>query len=446
MAAFTSRLRSWLAPRRLGRWAFIEVVILTLALALAAVLMFPDDPFLLSQPFPWLWLGPLLLALRYGTMAAFTSTLLLMAAWQGVNLLGHGTSAFPSSFFLGGLLLTLVAGEFADLWSSRLRRADEARGYFSERLEALTRNHYLLRLSHERLEQQQLLRPLTLQDALQNLRALMAQAPAAEALPQAQEVLRLMGQACQLEAASLHGVDAQQRPRPEPLACLGEGGSLQLHDPLVQCALERNALCHVQTEGSGAGGSRYLVVAPLSDSSGRLAGLLAVERLPFLSLNQETLCFLAVLGGYYADSLRLAPAARQLQARLPQCPQDFAGELLRLHRIQQDTGLVSCLLAVVVEAQGQQDDIARRLQQQARALDVLWSVRQGERCFVFILMPLQGEAALTGCAHRLERWLKESYGCRDLAAAGVTLHSGRLDEPPEALLRTLLTRCGYVWT
>ncbi|MCD6061853.1 MAG: hypothetical protein K0S16_2164, partial [Moraxellaceae bacterium] len=241
---------AWVAPKRAGRWAMLEVGGLTLLLAGTAAYLVPSDPLLASAPFPWLWLCPMLLALRYGTRAAFASSLLLVLMWALYALVGHMHSAFPTGFFLGGLLLTLLAGEFADIWSTRLRHASAANAYLGERLEALTRNYYLMRMSHERLEQQLLTKPVTLQDALTRLRRLVAEAEPHARLPQAEALLQLMAQACQLEVAALFAVDAQGRPEPAPLARIGEAGALAANDPLLRHALAEGTLCHVQVDSA----------------------------------------------------------------------------------------------------------------------------------------------------------------------------------------------------
>jgi hypothetical protein len=435
--AFTHTL-AWAAPPRAGRWAMAEVVGLTLLLASVSAALVPSDPLLVSEPFPWLWLCPVLLALRYGTRAAFTSSLLLVLMWALFALVERSHSAFPTGYFLGGLLLTLLAGEFADIWSTRLRHASAANAYLGERLEALTRNHYLMRMSHERLEQQLLTKPVTLQDALQRLRMLVAQAPQDEPLPQAGALLHLMTQACQLEVAALYALDAHGGLRPEPVARIGEAGVLDRDDPLLRHALAQRTLCHVQGDAA-ADGSRYLVVAPLTDSAGRIVALLAVERLPFLSLNRESLCFLAVLGGYYADSVQLAPA-QALAATLPACPLAFAGELLRLQRIQHEAGLVSSLIAVAVEPGARQEEQLALLRRQARELDVVWEFSEAGRVVVLTLLALQGAAAQAGYARRLE----QALGTAADGSAGVTLHAVTLAGPPEELLHKLLTRCRHV--
>jgi hypothetical protein len=107
-------------------------------------------------------------------------------------------------FFMGGLLLVLVAGQFGDVWNTRLARARAVNRYLDERLAALTKNHYLLRISHARLENDLLARPTTLRDTLSQLRAVALQDAMnggnTGPLAGAQPMLQVVAQACQVEA------------------------------------------------------------------------------------------------------------------------------------------------------------------------------------------------------------------------------------------------------
>ncbi|MEB4733862.1 hypothetical protein OXV40_32935, partial [Burkholderia contaminans] len=43
-----------------------------------------SDPLLLRADFPWLWFGPLIVALRYGTLLGLLANALMIGAWQCV--------------------------------------------------------------------------------------------------------------------------------------------------------------------------------------------------------------------------------------------------------------------------------------------------------------------------------------------------------------------------
>lgn len=438
----SSRLAAWFAPKQISRAGIYEITGLTLVGLLVAALLQPGDPFLLTQPFPWLWLVPLVLSLRYGTPAAFGSSLLLLLGWYLLPLIGVGGGRFPLPHFVGGLVMTLIAGEFSDVWSSRLRRVADVNGYLGEHLDALTRRHYLLRLSHDRLEHELLVKPLTLRDALQGLRRLTVHNPAVY-LPESGELLRLVSQACQIEKAGLHVVrDGQAETM--AIAQVGDAAPLRTNDPLVRHALEQRLLSHVQSDDLQQESSRYLVVAPVLTSDQQLLGLLAIERMPFLSLNDEALQFLSVMLGYYADGVGNADAIRSVRTAVAECPMQFAAELVRLHRIHHEVGIHSMLAALVIAPGAHQGEIAIEALRQSRQFDQLWELRLDGQRILMTLMPLHGEAAMTGYLQRTQAWLRDSFGFADFQKAGVTVASMPIGaEMPPALLRNLIERCRH---
>ena len=162
-----------LAPEQVparGRW--LEVILIPLILIGLAWWLRPQDPLLLTTPFPWLWFGPVLVALRYGVLPGLMAGLMLLGNWLIADAAGAVVQEFPRDYFIGGSLLILLCGEFSDVWRDRNLRMDETNLYVTERLSRLTKRHLLLNLSHDRLEQEMLARPGSLRDALARLRDL----------------------------------------------------------------------------------------------------------------------------------------------------------------------------------------------------------------------------------------------------------------------------------
>lgn len=167
-----------------------------------------------------MWLLPLFVALRYGTVAGLGGALLLVGAWGVFYGRLPLIDVFPRDFFVGGFITMLVAGQFSDTWATRLSQARTSNTYLSERLSVLTNNQFLLRLSHDQLEQDLLVRPATLRDALARLRDMMLEDSASTPdapLPGAQRFLETITQACQIEAAQItRCATASWSPRPSP--------------------------------------------------------------------------------------------------------------------------------------------------------------------------------------------------------------------------------------
>src|SRR5487761_2308477 len=163
---FFARFHIALAPVRHNRLMWLEVAVITLGAIGAGIFFERDDPFQINGEFPWIWLSPVLIALRYRVAPGFVSSLILIAAWKLMDHLSETHESFPEQFFLGGLIMVMLCGEFSAAWGARLRRAEETNNYLDERLGRMTLRHLLLRLSHDRMEQEILTKPVTLRDAL----------------------------------------------------------------------------------------------------------------------------------------------------------------------------------------------------------------------------------------------------------------------------------------
>ncbi|MBK7301302.1 MAG: PelD GGDEF domain-containing protein [Moraxellaceae bacterium] len=436
------QIAAFLAPKQANRLMLFEIALFTFGIISLGAWSNPNDPFMVELPFPWLWLAPTLLGLRYGTVAAFGSIGLIAGSWSLWDLLSQNPNLFPAHFFMGGLILSLIAGEFADVWIVRLKRVREANAYLNERLESLTRRHYLLKLSHERLEQDMLTKPMTLRDSIMHIREIMVtglQDPSA--LPHANAVMHLLAQTCQLEVAALYPVN-QGKVNKKADASIGTPQELDLDDALLTYALEKNELSHLQTESLQNAESHYLVVAPLIATNQQCLGVLVVERMPFLSLNQETLQFLGVLLGYYADNVKLIPLAMKILRDNPTCPIEFASELLRLERVQRESGLPSSITAFVISESPHRQDIFAEMVRQRRQMDISWDIRLSDRDIIITMMPLHSDAAVTGYLLRSQKWLKEMFNAPNFSEAKITPYTALVNERPAAdLLNNLLERC-----
>ncbi len=431
-------LERLLTAARRPAWEWFETVSLTLLAAALGYWAQPENPFFVRADFPWLALAPVLLALRYGVLPGLASCAVLVALWSGALRLDIVTDTSPGPYLLGVLILTMVCGEFASIWQGRLRRLEVSSRYLDERLERITRQHYLLMLSHDRLEQDQFARPVTLRAALARIRTLAATRQGPEGFPGLQDLLELLSQFCQLEVASFHACPGGV-PDARILYAVGAAQPLATDDPLVAYCLQKRELSHVQmAELRSAAHSRYLIVAPVATHDGSLIALLAVEQMPFLALHDETLTTLAVLLGYYADALQVSRAARIMQRALPGCPLEFADELNRCHRLWREAGVHSSLLLVKFGTHPDAAAFRTLLRREFRDLDMLWEIPQQRGPAFLVLLPLAGPAGVEGCLARIEASLDRRHQV-NFDAAHIAPYGQQLgDEDPFVTLKLML--------
>ncbi|MDA8454432.1 GAF domain-containing protein [Acidovorax sp. GBBC 3334] len=402
-----------------------------IALALG-VLLHPQDPLWSEGDFPWAWLAPVIVALRYGPLAGLGGAVVLLAGWLLINF-GH-YDRFPQLFFLGGLILVLLVGEFSSLWQARTRRAESVQLYLDQRLEHLVRQYYLLRLSHDRLEQELIGRPMSMRDALATLQSVGGEEH--DPVQGAQTLLRLLAQYCQLESAALHAA-TEDEVQAEPVARIGSNTELlDTRDPLVVQALETRKLCHISQLLEHRQQTRYLAVAPLLDLGGEIYGLLVIEDMPFFSLQDENLQTINLLLGYYTDGLAMQTLARPIVERIADCPADFAFEVQRLSHMRDTTRVPSIVVALEFLPRAIERGLPAQIERLKRELDESWLIAGPERQVLALLMPLGDLATAEGYINRLENWSQQKSG-QPLAESGIFPHVVPLEGEPLAVLEQL---------
>ena len=441
MSMFRTHFVRWFFADFKRPWLeWVETALITLGALGLSWWINPPNPYFAHAAFPWPMLATVLLALRYGIGAGLLSAGLMVAVYAG----GQGTFFPPINdskvFFLGFLLLTLLCAEFSGAWRTRLRRRDELSYFIDERLEQITRRFYLLRLSHERLEQSLLSRPVSLRDGLIKLRAL-ADQRGTDALPGAAAFMELAAQYCQVEQGAVYLARGSGLEN-EPFAWLGEKSPLDHKDPLIRQVLASGQLCHLQMSHMREGHSRYLIAAPIRPANQPLLGVLLVERLPFVALHNEAVQILAVLCGYYGDLVHDVKSVLDQAQLAPGCPGEFAAELLRLHRLNQEVGMTSVLVALRFGPHPRRDEVFRQIARQRRTLDIQWEILGGDQHVLITLMPLSAEAAVEGYLNRIDAWLSQHYG-QGLIGLDISAHSRLLgDEAVPQMLLALLHECG----
>ena len=406
------KLPEFVAPREDGLLPWSETVIITGIICALGWLASPQDPLLLNAPFPWLWLAPLLIALRYGVIFGVVSTLLLAIDWNVYNSLSASRGEnFPLVNFLGGLVVTIIAGEFSDIWKARLNRSNEAQIYLGERLSRLSHQYYLLRISHDHMEQEMLSKPYSLRDAMEHLRDIRARVDdKSQPLPGIDYVLQVLAQYCRLEAAAVYipQQDGNGGWIPgEPMAKLGDPPPLAESDPMLGYSMKHRGVSHIESVPSDPGD--HLVMGPIPGGNDDVLGLVVVSRMPFIALNRDSLQFMALLLSYYGDILQATPGIERIRKTLPDCPYDVAEELTRLSHIAHRVGVESHLIVFSL-CGDDAEELLSHIQRTQRSLSMTWRTERLDLLLLVVVLPLASRAAAKCYLQRMEKLLSDRFG------------------------------------
>ncbi|WP_010488196.1 PelD GGDEF domain-containing protein [Pseudomonas sp. S9] len=439
-----------LAPRASGHVSWIETLLISVVAVALGYWLSPADPLLVHGSFPWLILAPLLMAIRYGFMRVLISALIIFAALFAYRASGLGLyQELPVSFIVGVLISAMLIGEFRDIWERRLERLELANEYRQLRLDEFTRAHYILRISHDRLEKRVAGNDQSLRSSLLGLRAKMRELPR-ESLGisvLAESILTLLAQYGSFRVASLHLVNESKTVVLEPLSSMGEVRPMLADDLLVKQCLAQGQLISVREElmerGEHRQHSQYQVCIPLMDTEGRILALLAVEQMPFFSFTQRVLSLLMILCGHIADLLQTDAQTLQLT---DMDAQDFTLQLKRSINDAVEHDLEAHIFVIEASPSEHRAALLRLIQDSRRGLDVqlLTTNERGNEC-VLVLLPLTSADGGQGYLTRLNNIIHERFGLdQSFESLGLQVREFDIDGQggSEGLRRFLFNECG----
>ena len=409
-------LRYWRPNTESGRlMAMVESVLLPVLVLWLGWKLRPDDPLGAHAGFPWAWFGPWLIAVRYGAGYGLFGVAFYAAFWKFGPLL-FGTvpaESFPAEFFLGGMLMTLILGEFGAAFRNRQVLHREVTKDLTARLERTKRRLFVIKEALSTLEQELTDRPMTLRDALLDLRrtftfqgnrrALPAPdavpgLPAPRPLPDPRAFLQLLSQSCRLVEAGIFVREITPQGLQWRLAA-SLGQTLPALDPaevLINRILETHQSVHIaQTHLGETDGNPWVFAAPLRlDEYDEVDALLAVHTMPFMSFEENNLQRLQVLCASYLDFSQLELSVEDVRSAWVQAPISLQQEWAQLSELGQNFKLHS--YCAVWSGQGRvSDDVLAEFAGLQPVESSTWTLKgRGGKPALVVLLPLLSSAGL----------------------------------------------------
>ncbi len=433
--------RDKLLTTRTRFWIGIEIVLITGIILALSFYFDPQDPMMLEAPFPWIWFAPVLIALRYGTLAGAGSIVIIFAALFSFEPRALLISTHYRVYMLGGVLLMVVCGEFYNAWDDSKRRYSQLNEYIRKRLDGLNRAYYIIRLSHDRLEQSLISRPVTLRSAVGELRKLLVDVQGNLSSDIASRFLHILEQYCSLDRAALY-LAQKGKLDANPIASVGGKLPLDLDDVLVKKSLSSSGVHYFgvnQIEEKEQ--SKYLVVTTFRDEDDSVLGLLAIEKMPFWALNDEILQSLLVLVSYMSESIWSTQSAKETLKIYSDCTLQFSLELNNLLSLKKQLNVDSALVAFAINHTDRYENILLGIQNRQRGLDVGWRYKGENQDILFVILPFSSATAVEGFRNRFSGYLKEEFG---VILGGEEVYLRYLQLSSEPALQVIKKLLGYV--
>ncbi len=380
-------------PQKKEGW--LEAFLLPAVAILITHFLAPQDPLLLHQPFPWLVLVPLLIALRYEFLpGALATVVLTTASWW---------HPYPSDVLFpaiaGMLLVTLISAEYASYWRRRETRRALQEEITTTRLHQLADDLYVTRTSLDRLEQSLLYQPVSVRSALMELQGDLRKSQGVLDPPLLKKALYFFNQLVGVQTVAWYRWEAKD-PRPRLLAALGRVSEWDGADPVARAALDEGRsqqLVDLKLERI----HHYLSVH-VHGEAGNSRDLLCIEDMSFFAISRENMKIIEVFFQYLCRYRNACVRVRELLSRWPDCSVDFAVDLLQLQHLAAIVPEVGICQRYLLRAGREAREIARRMRNLRRGLDVLWIHEEQDYVSALFLLPFVGPSAAEGQRARVE--------------------------------------------
>ena len=387
-----------------------ETILLPLIFIGIGYLIKPDDPFCLNGPFPWVFIASALIALRYGTLFGITS---IIVTFISLSFYSHETATLMSHkyYWLGGVILTFVCGEFSAAWFNKICIHKQLENYIQTKLSNVTNAYYFARLSNDRLQQNLISKPMTLQGAIVELRKDLINTKDVLSPEIAQRLLNLFEQFCSLEKAAIFAFKNNQFET-NPLAYLGENFELNPNDDLIKksCVGKHKTVYMAVNQLTEFQTSNYLATNIISSGDKKILGILVIKEMSFWSLTDETLQSLNILSTYVSDQIWAVKQSIEFLKKYPTCPPEFAAELNKLIHLKETANVNSSIIAFVVPKDIKHDVILLEISKSLSGIESIWNYTHGLNDIMFILKPFSSAIDIMDLLNNTKQILKETFG------------------------------------
>lgn len=392
-------------------WSFFESLVVT-ALIIGIMFIFePQDPLSIAGSFPWFIFGPMMVALRYGVGYGLGSCVVVLLSFVFVephSLLEQINFGF---LVLGTISVVMLCGQFSSVWNLRVRRADLLNIYAQERLDNLSRAYYMTRISHDQLEQNLISRPMTLRNAITDLRKIVDQTHGVINETCAKQFLVIISQLSSIDSAAVYV--GSKLSNLQLAASIGQHFNLDSKDPLVaSCFSDNNMQYYSINDLRKTDQSAYLAVFPLVASDKTILGILVIKDMSFWTLNVDVLQSLSVVCSYVANEVWASKQGEKVLEVFPDCSPHFARELYRLLAIRQQVKVESQLVVLIAGDEENRSNVMVSLKRQQRGLDFTWSHIYKQYECLFTLMPFATPSGAAGYIKRISVWLRNEFGIK----------------------------------
>ncbi len=401
-------LQYWVISFRRGaseKLRVVELLFFACLLPVGGLVAFPENPTGIISGFPWVIVGSIVFAARYGSgwgvsCAVLTGLFLQIPVAAYAQLAAqHGALA------LGTIVVSMLVGDASSSWRKRSRNSEAENEYLRHRLKEFSTDYHVLKVSHGLLEEYMAGQRLSLREALQQLKPVLSANK--HGIEAGNELMAIFSHFCSIQVAGLYTIGADGKVDSSAVALHGDMIDLPMFDPLLRTAISSGELVSIRLESLAENHheNSLLAVVPLVDTDGHMHGVLAIKDMHFMAFQQENLNLLALLGFYVGNQLTRSRGEALSRADW------FLAELDTVMRFAHSHNTESSILSLKFADVPQAEDAALFVSESIRGLDASWIVSADNGAPVLcLLLPLMTETQCLAFLRRIDKAVSDKYG------------------------------------
>ncbi|SFS44592.1 PelD GGDEF domain-containing protein [Succinivibrio dextrinosolvens] len=272
-----------------------------------------------TSEFFWPLVFVVIVALRYGFSMGFISAILSIVLTLSFFKYHGITDYFSYYQAVGMLVVNMIAGEFRDVWEERLHRNDLDYAFMKKKLSLFTQNYFMLRSSHDQLEQRMAGQVVSLRSSISELEKLNERYPVLgvkqydRITSLAPHVLKLLASIVVMEEAGIYRIE-KGRIDPKPLSAIGKMAELDLKDSMLNDMMESRELLSPINLYETDSALKYQLCIPLIDTAGVMHACVVVSQVKFFTLTSQNIAILNLVSAYAADMMSTGVIAPVIQS------------------------------------------------------------------------------------------------------------------------------------
>lgn len=278
-------------------FSYVETIVITLTYIWIGIYFFPKDPLILESDIPFLSILLIVITLFNGSKNGIVSLVLVGSIFY----LDYHQNML--SLFLSHLLLVLILGQFYHYWYNKNEKSTKESAFATKRLKELSYAFYTLKISHNILEKSYALKPQSLRLSIKELEKLYFKGRS-----NYEDFLNLISKEFHLQGAVIAELENGTF---NTLASTSKHKTLNLKDLLVEKTLQSGEASYI-SQIEDIKSNLYLAVIPIKNSDDVITNLLAIENMPFLEFNQDTIINITIIFSYFIDQQKLWREIKEL--------------------------------------------------------------------------------------------------------------------------------------